>query len=240
MMSDKKLRSALIRLAHEKPELRGDLLPILKEGAVKGMSPWEFGQFLAYMQGKTDVLVLKSLRRLLRKKQPISESSVADALLRYEDALPLEVERVKEQFRRLIGKFGEPGNPEPLYRLGARTRRLLDPDEALGRMDEIMRQGEDYDPWAVARDVAKYFEKRYGFEAEVHRSEGGGDGPEIGIQDPKIEDYVAYLNAVYEWDRWDITTTVGGRVHGVETKENPSARELIKSMETAAKRTLLR
>ena len=29
-MSDKKLRSALIRLASEKPELRGDLLPLLQ------------------------------------------------------------------------------------------------------------------------------------------------------------------------------------------------------------------
>jgi hypothetical protein len=31
-MSDKALRKALIRLASEKPELRGDLLPLLKEG----------------------------------------------------------------------------------------------------------------------------------------------------------------------------------------------------------------
>ena len=32
-MSDRKLRSSLIRLAHAKPELRSTLLPLLKEGA---------------------------------------------------------------------------------------------------------------------------------------------------------------------------------------------------------------
>jgi hypothetical protein len=36
-MSDKKLRKALIKLAHEKPELRADLMPLLrKEGGYGG------------------------------------------------------------------------------------------------------------------------------------------------------------------------------------------------------------
>jgi len=32
-MNDKALRTAIIRLAHEKPELRGELLPMVKRGA---------------------------------------------------------------------------------------------------------------------------------------------------------------------------------------------------------------
>lgn len=37
-MSDRKLRSALIRLAHDKPEIRGEILPLLREGGERGAS----------------------------------------------------------------------------------------------------------------------------------------------------------------------------------------------------------
>jgi hypothetical protein len=34
-MSDKALRKALIKLAHDKPEIRGEILPLLKESGEK-------------------------------------------------------------------------------------------------------------------------------------------------------------------------------------------------------------
>lgn len=38
-MSDHELRSKVIRLAHAKPQLRKDLLPVLKEGAFRAPRP---------------------------------------------------------------------------------------------------------------------------------------------------------------------------------------------------------
>ena len=45
-MSDQALRSKIIRLAHQQPELRPHLLPLLKEAAIPGRgapSPWKVG-----------------------------------------------------------------------------------------------------------------------------------------------------------------------------------------------------
>jgi len=39
-MTDEKLRSAMIRLAHEKPELRAELLPLLVFESKTGKSAW--------------------------------------------------------------------------------------------------------------------------------------------------------------------------------------------------------
>lgn len=41
-MSDKELRNKIIRLAHTKPELRKDLLPLLKEVKVAGSFRFKF------------------------------------------------------------------------------------------------------------------------------------------------------------------------------------------------------
>lgn len=47
-MSDSQLRKSLIRLAHQHPEFRGDLLPLLRQAAEKGYT-------LRWLQGGFEV-----------------------------------------------------------------------------------------------------------------------------------------------------------------------------------------
>lgn len=61
-MSDKKLRKALIKLASEKPDLRKDLLPLLKEGKQEKEAD--------YMVPRADV---QKLTKLVREAEALAD-----------------------------------------------------------------------------------------------------------------------------------------------------------------------
>lgn len=65
-MTDK-LRSETIRLAHEKPELRPVLLPLLEKKAAKTSIPSNASLFLIHESGANHILQGKKLVKLLRE-----------------------------------------------------------------------------------------------------------------------------------------------------------------------------
>ena len=63
-MSDKALRKALIKLAHDKPEIRGEILPLLKGKEAAGSIPSTFrgpGRTVLERLGRIDPTLLGAL-----------------------------------------------------------------------------------------------------------------------------------------------------------------------------------
>jgi hypothetical protein len=102
-MSDKALRKALIKLAHDKPEIRGDILPLLKKGAYDRISAYATEQGLVLWVSFAGYGLVHHLtgpltrwEKLLRKAQDKVLAQLTannEDAERYDDVLPISFRR---------------------------------------------------------------------------------------------------------------------------------------------------
>jgi hypothetical protein len=100
-MSDKNLRSALIRLAHTKPDLRAELLPLLAKGKQAGQ-----GKQAGLYEHTVTIQTLAQTRALIVSLTMKSAPLLGSRAVFVRDLLT-RLDRAAEEQRRLADKFIE-------------------------------------------------------------------------------------------------------------------------------------
>ena len=141
-MSDRKLRASLIKLAYENPELRADLLPLIKEG----------GDNSTFKCPKCDSKVLEQTSYCVKCKKKVKKSSgsdLADMVMPSADVMDAAYKLDEGNRQLLMDVYDElrerisvdRGTLEALHRLmnvvGGHTRR---PDDIRNQLAKAANQ----------------------------------------------------------------------------------------------------